>query len=246
MNLTALDFMATWPYFDVTKYPNGSSVVLTREIFTDPMGTCDDSGNIVLPTPGATQRPTVVSAWSGDFFNSVQLTYPEGSGPGGVTQTKRMGPDGGFNRVYNISVENPIIQAITTYGDIVNSIQFLFNDGTTTPVLGGVNGFGSNHNTAGYLYEALSSIHINGMSDFYGCADCVVYGFQYWQPPSATLNAIRSMYVTSPKERSAADFVKAFPKIQMPADLITEELTTARKAHWDAMKARAKASLVHA
>lgn len=236
MTLTVLDFMNTWPYFDVTLYPNGTKYVSTREIYSDPMGTCDDSGNIVIATPVPTQLPTTLSVWSGSLYNAIQLTYPTGSGPGGVTTTKLMGASGGFNRVYNIPASNPIYSAATTYGSVVNTITFKYVDGTYSDVLGSV--AGSNVQTFGYYEQVLSSVHINGVSSFYGSADCVVYGFQDWQSPEAILRAISAMYVKSPKERSVADFAKAFPKHAIPADLITEELKTARIAYWKYVKAR--------
>ncbi len=121
MNQTVLDFMDSWYYYDVSVYPNGTTYVSTREIYSDPMGTCDDSGNIVIATPPPTARPTTLSAWGGNFFNAIQLTYPAGSGPGGVTQTKRMGAGGGFNVVINIPVNNPISFAETTYSVNVNT-----------------------------------------------------------------------------------------------------------------------------
>ncbi|HEX5153408.1 MAG TPA: insecticidal delta-endotoxin Cry8Ea1 family protein [Parafilimonas sp.] len=244
--LSLLDYMNMWAYFDVTKYPNGTNVLLTREIYTDPMGTCDDSGNITIPS-APTQRPTGLTVWGGDRIDAVQLTYPQGAGPGGVTQTPRMGDqDGGSNQsphggVFNIDVENPVIQARATYGSIVNCLQFLFNDGTTTDMFGGSAGWGSNDSgLMGYLWQFVSSVHINGVSDFYGCADCVVFGFQYWQPPEATLSGIRALYVASPIERSADEFAKFFPKVQIPDDFITEDLQAKRKAYWDYMKQKSK------
>lgn len=245
--ISLLDYMNMWAYYDYTKYPNGTNVLLTREIYTDPMGTCDDSGNIAIPF-APTQRPAELTVWGWDRIDAVQLTYPEGAGPGGVTQTPRMGDqDGGSNQpphggVFNIAAENPIIQARATYGSIVNSLEFLFNDGTTTGMLGGGAGMGSNDSgLMGYLYQFVSSVHINGISDYYGCADCVVFGFQYWQPPEAILSGIRALYVASPIERSADDYAKSFPKIQIPGNFITEDLQAKRKAYWDYMGQKNKA-----
>ncbi|GAB3279399.1 insecticidal delta-endotoxin Cry8Ea1 family protein [Larkinella harenae] len=239
MSFKVFYFRDAWPYFDATVYPNGSKDRLTREIYTDPMGTCDNSGNIVMATPTATQFPTNLSVWGGDRVNAVQLTYPANSGPGGVTQTKRMGANGGSNQGnLPISPNNPITLARVTFGDIVNSMQFVFNDGTTTNDFGGK--FGSQGAAWQYANMALSSMHINGVSGFYGSADCIVFGFQYWNSPAEALNAIRAIYIRSPKERSAADFAKALPHRTIPADLITNELRAARRAHWDYIKSIAK------
>lgn len=90
----------------------------------------------------------------------MQLTYPSGQGPGAVTTTARRGDtDGGSNQpphggVFNVQ-NNPFVVANGHAGDILNSFDFTYNDGTTTGVLGG-----SGH--------VLSSIHINGISDYYG------------------------------------------------------------------------------
>ena len=51
MTLSVLDFSGNWQCFDATKYPNPVSIHLTREIYSDPIGTADDSGPINLPSP---------------------------------------------------------------------------------------------------------------------------------------------------------------------------------------------------
>src|SRR5918992_610045 len=51
MTLSVLGFVQLWPYFDPTKYPNPVTVSLDREIYSDPVGTADDSGPINLPSP---------------------------------------------------------------------------------------------------------------------------------------------------------------------------------------------------
>jgi hypothetical protein len=242
MNLTVLDFMNMWQYFDATKYPNGATVVLGREVYSDPMGTCDNSGNIVLATPEPTQPVSQVSVWGWDRLDSVQLTYPAGSGPGGVTTTPRMGDGGGSNQpphgnVFNTSTGNPITSATVTWGSIVNSLQLTFKDGTQSNLLGGNAGLGGNSSTWNFTGEILSSIHINGVSDYYGSADCLVLGFQYDQSQSASLDAIKAIYIASPHEKSVADLQKAFPKVNIPADFITSDLQAERTARWASIKA---------
>ena len=258
MTLTVIDFVETWPYYDVNKYPNGAKdsnenpiKIFTREIYSDPYGTCDDSGPIVLPYPYPTQLPTYLSVWGWDRVDSVQLTYPTGSGPAGVTQTPRMGlvcdnncgsnqpPHGG---TFTISpIDNPILQAKVTVSDVVNALYFKFNDGTITNKLGGNYQEGGDTDWLGYTDAALSSIHVNGVSRWKQSADCVVFGFQWWQSPKATMRAIGAIYITSPKEHSAADFAKAFPSLGIGANLITEEYKAARRAHWAYIDAYAKA-----
>ncbi|HWW60479.1 MAG TPA: insecticidal delta-endotoxin Cry8Ea1 family protein, partial [Thermoanaerobaculia bacterium] len=89
MTLGVSDYGQLWPFFDVTKYPNPVTVYLGREIYSDPVGTCDDSGNIVLPN-GPAKPPNQITVWAWDRIDAVQLTYPSGQGPGGVTETARM------------------------------------------------------------------------------------------------------------------------------------------------------------
>lgn len=250
MSLTVLDFMDTWHYFDVTLYPNGTTQVYNREIYSDPYGTADNSGSIVIRTPVPTQLPTNVTVWGWDRIDAVQLTYPAGSGPGGVTQTPRMGDQpsgsrGGSNQPpaggsFNLTPDNPIVHARVGSGSIVNAMAFGWAQGNTVGWMGGKAGLGGDSGWISYTNRALSSIHINGISNFYGSADLVVFGFQTWEPPEEAMRAIGALYVKTPKEQSAADFAKAFPKLAIPANLITDDLKAARKAYWAYIEARAK------
>ncbi|GAB4044367.1 insecticidal delta-endotoxin Cry8Ea1 family protein [Spirosoma jeollabukense] len=263
MTLTILDFMYSWYYYDVTVYKstpgNPIKVEITREIYSDPYGSCDDSGVIGITTPVPTQRPTSITVWGYDRIDAVQLTYPANSGPGGLTTTPRMGNQNGGNTqpphggIITNTPNNPIIAASVYYAlfkynsyvsnPLVAQLQFLFDDRTTTDVMGGtagsINGV-SNTDWIGYPYEALSSIHINGVNKVLGTADSIVFGFTYWKSPDAQVEALRKVYVTSPTERSVSDFAQAYPSLAVPAGLITDELKAARKAYWDSIKARAK------
>lgn len=250
MTLTVLNFMDTWPYFDATAYPNGSGetmITLSREVYSDPYGSCVNSGDIVIASPAPTQRPTSITVWAWDRLDGVQVTYPNGSGPGGVTQTKRMGDQyGGSSQTHGgvvpLSLDNPIIGASTTYNqDVPFTLQFVYADYTTSPVFGGNAGWGTNGSgTIGYLYHALTSIHVNGVNEYYGSADSIVFGYKYWKSPALTSSAVQAIYVKSPKERTAAEFAKVLPSFIIPANLITEELKVARAAYWASIEARAK------
>jgi len=252
MTLTVLDYRDTWKYYDISKYPNGAQnpdgtkiEILTREVYTDPIGTCDDSGDIVIATPAPTQFPTQLTVWGHDRVNAVQLTYPTGSGPGGRDVTPIMGYIGsdGTNKppyggVFNLSADNPIVTAGGLTGDHLFAFWFTFLDGTKTPRLGG--GYpGGDEFKFLIPNHALSSIHINGVSVFYGSADSAVFGFKYWPWPQESLNAVRRIYITSPKEYLAADLAKAFPKLGITEGLINAELKAARLAYWAYVKARA-------
>ncbi len=211
MTLMVLDFMNLWQYFDVSKYPNGATVVLDREVYSDPQGTCDDTGPIVLPAP-PTQPISQITVWGGDRVDGVQVSYPAGGGPGGVTTTPIMGtkadsdapPHGG---VFQVS-DNPVVVASGASGDILNAMSFTFADGSTSNTLGG-NYPGGGPFSWSFQNEILSSIHINGVSVFYGSADCVVFGFQFAQPQTVSPSMRQMLYITAPvlpaKLVSAAD-----------------------------------------
>jgi hypothetical protein len=248
MTLTALHYMDTWPYYDVTQYPTGTHVVLTRETYTDPQGDCPfDNGKIDLPPSSyPTQPPTSISIVGesgilGKLYG-VQLTYPANSGPNGVTQTPYMGLGSGpIQGILTMSPNNPITYARASYEYPfnVNSLQFKYYDGTITPAYG--NGqFIGDSGMMGYNNQFLSSVYIQGIKKSSNGPDGFVFGFQYWQPPAATLNAVRAIYIRSPKERSLADVAKAFPKVANTANLITDELKAARIAYWAYIEARAK------
>ena len=70
----------------------------------------------------------------------------------------------------------------------------------------------------------------------------VVFGFQYinLEAPKST-NAVKLIYKTSPKERTAADFARAFPELGITQALITDDLKKARQEYWATIKARAAA-----
>ncbi|WP_026632766.1 insecticidal delta-endotoxin Cry8Ea1 family protein [Dyadobacter alkalitolerans] len=260
MTLTVLDFMQTWPYFDVTQYPDGTSPLLTREIYSDPYGSCDWSTNgnpINIET--TTLLPSNITLWASDRVDAVQLTY---TGKGAVSITPRMGVQEGGKvaggspskeYTFNPSPSNPItkVRVLTAQyqnnngilGPFPSGMQFQYNDNSTTNVLGGVknayNNIYDDTQLFGYPGEALSSIYIHGANKVLGGADCAVFGFMYWQSPAATLRAISTLYVKSPTERPAADFHKAFPQFGISAGSITKELEAARKAFWASVKKRA-------
>lgn len=262
MTLTVLDFMNTWFYFDITQYPSGTYALLGREIYSDPYGTCFNStnGNPISFQPSSL-LPSNITVWASDRVDAAQLTYPADGGPGGVAQTPRMGVQvggktagGTSSKQYtiNISPDNPItkVRAWTgmypdgaLQGPFASAFQFQFNDNSTTDVYGSLKNADTSTSTDtgmfGYPGEALSSIYIHGANNLLGGADCVVFGFKYWQSPQATLRAISALYVKSPADRSEADFHKAFPKLGISVGSVSTELKTARQEYWSSVKKRA-------
>lgn len=231
MTLTVLDFQNLWQYFDASVYPTPTSVRLTREIYSDPMGTCDTNGNLVLPSP-PTQPVSQISVWAWDRIDAVQLTYPAGGGPGGVTQTARMGdqsggrngpPHGGLYTVAN----NPVVSATGGSGDIVNFMSFTFADGSSSGTLGG-NYPGGTASSWSFPNEVLSSIYINGISNFYGSAECAVFGFQFSYTPSVSEAVRKVLYVSALAEPVSA------------AQATPAEWKAQRRAYWQGLQAKVK------
>jgi hypothetical protein len=180
MTLGVRDHRWLWGYVSEAAHGLGPfTVYLAREIYSDPKGTCDNSGNIVIPVQ-PTKFPTEIKVWSGSMVDGAQVSYPSGGGPNHVTTTARMGDQkgGSLNGQFDVS-SNPVVEAGGRAGDALNALRFKFQDGTETSWIGGSGGGGFMFSYSGHQ---LSSIWINGVSDFYGCADCVVYGFKYTPP----------------------------------------------------------------
>ncbi|NEU70273.1 hypothetical protein GK091_25575 [Spirosoma agri] len=278
ITLTALDYMNIWPYYDVTKFPKGGKVSLLRELYSDPLGDNTNSGPINLVFPSPTQSPIQLTIWGtpglqnypqASRINAIQLTYPAGSGPGGVTTTPRMGFQGnmdGFGHEVtsnapnggrlDIAPNNPIVSATTSYYEAkqlygggqyyIQSMQFVFRDRSFSPVIGGVT---NNENDPHRKWQTvfltdhfISRIHVNGAGDKQYGADCVVYGLKYLTGgPSVSARALGILYVTSPQELSGADLAQASSAYSLSDALITDNLKAARQAYWVAIEARAAA-----
>ncbi|QBD79664.1 hypothetical protein EPA93_28275 [Ktedonosporobacter rubrisoli] len=128
------------------------------------------------------------------------------------------------------------------YGDIVNSLWFDFGNGYGS-MMGGWAGKGDQH----YEFRApkdnyISRIHINGVSYFYGSADCIVIGYQYDPSDESIQQAIRRLYVHTPGERSFPDMAAQYAtqlKIT-PENLIAlaaeEGWEQERQQHWQTLR----------
>ena len=106
-----------------------------------------------------------------------------------------------------------------------------YQDGTHVANLGGLYPGGGAFSYA-FQGEILSSVRINGVSNFYGSADCVVFGFKYAQPTTANVNALRRLYVGSPVEVPVAALT-AGPQPDGLEDIaLREDWAGQRKAYW--------------
>ncbi|RAJ93241.1 delta endotoxin-like protein [Larkinella arboricola] len=199
MTMLVLDYMDSWTYYDVTAYPNGAPTALfTREIYSDPYG---NRVNVDRNTPAfalpsqATQFPTQVVVWGNKDIGAVQLTYPAGGGPGGVTTTSRMGDNKSGNpNTFYPSANEPILGVSVSYdypGNynltmVINTLQFTLGYSGTTPILSPQLGqkLGQFRVNVGYDNYALSSIYIDGVNESLGqYANCIVFGFKRFSRP---------------------------------------------------------------
>jgi hypothetical protein len=245
MQRTVLDFALTWPYFDAIKYPDPVEVQVTREIYSQAVGTAHDTG-LSLPAnpPSGPITKIIVSGW--DRIDAAQVEYPAGGGPDGVTSTGRMGNRRGgsdtapWGGTFEIAQTGPVVKVKTLSGDILHAFWLTFESGATSQQLGGkYPGGGPSEFT--YPGEILSSIKIMGASQYYGSANCAVFGFKYPNErfPVADAAVARAFFVGDPARRSAS---------QLAADLgiETEECTeVARWAEvngWDVLREVAAAA----
>jgi delta endotoxin, N-terminal domain len=193
MTPAVLDLAACWPYFDPTRYTPpvpAADLYLDREIFTDPVGTADDSGLFILPQQPPAQPISHITVWSEpNLIDAIQVSYPSGGGPDKVTQTARMGsPSTGTSHVVTVPAGNPITGVSVWAGDVVQGLSFTFKDGSASPHFGSTGGSRSDFSFCGEddqgnkTWQSLSSIYVNGTSAYYRCADAAVFGFQHERP----------------------------------------------------------------
>ena len=168
MQLNVLDSADLWPYFDPSLYPGPvGTIKLTREIFSDPEGTADNS-SIVLPNQPMAPI-TAVTYWGGSLVNAFQVSYGGVAGP--VMGAPGTSTKGGFT----VTPENPIVTVQGNAGDVPNWVLFGFQDGTTSGFVGKPGSTSFNWSFPGHV---LSSITVTGVSTFYDTAECVIFGFR--------------------------------------------------------------------
>jgi hypothetical protein len=251
MTLMVLDFVDLWPSFSALANPNGGApIYLSREIYSDPNGSCDNSGPLRLPTNPPSQPIANISVWGWDRIDAVQLTYPFNSGPDSETTTPRLGNQSGgsnqppYGNQFSIGT-NPVTTAYVWAGDVPNAMQFGFQNDTMSNLLGGNYPGQSAYTLAtatSYAYpnEILSSIWINGVSQFYQSADCVVFGFKYGASSNASPEALKALYIGSPVDVTADAFIAKITGGQAGAAATTqiaasEGWDTQREAYWSAI-----------
>lgn len=200
LQLMVLDFQALWPSFK----PDGSIPVprLTREVYSDALGTSDEtplqtSTNSDLASSDVPL--TELTAWAtreyaighpGRTVDGIQPSYGRSVG-------KLMGStdrSSGKN-VFDLGVSYPVVGVFAMSGDLFNSFEFLYQDGSRSgpfpfnPIPGGKSFWG-------FDGHFLSSMTVMGISAFYAkkgvpAANCAVIGFRpldsYTSPPQKPL-----------------------------------------------------------
>jgi hypothetical protein len=192
MTLSVLDFKNMWIYFDPTVYPDPIKVNLSREIYSDPMGTADDSGPVRISL-SVNNEISRIEAWGYDVIDACVVEYI-----GGVGNTGRMGDVktsnwGGTNQapwgfVLDNLGDNPVVEATAYSGTRVNSIILKQKDGSYHNAGGRASSQPGSPLTFSYPDEILSSIKIMGISNYYNTADCVVFGFKFPNSPDSIDN----------------------------------------------------------
>lgn len=214
-----LDFKNMWKYFDTKKYPKPVDIVLDREIYTNPHGTADDSGLVKKPSP-PTKPIKEVIVWGWDRIDAVEVYYPEGGGPHGKTSTGRMGDqDGGSDKKphggkFPLDSKRYITCIEEKTGTIVDALRFHFNDGKKTNWMGGGDSNApdtkGHHHQYSYPHHMVSSIKINGISNYYGSADLIFFGFKFIDNIKPDTDTIKTLYVSSPTELDEKSLSKIF------------------------------------
>ncbi len=247
MTLTVLDFKDMWKYFDPAKYPTPVKVYLSREIYSDALGTADDSGGIKIPSPPE-QPISAVEVWGWDRIDACRVTYPEGGGPGGVTRTERMGNENGGSSnpphggVFDLSGTGPIVKVTARSTDILNAWWFTFKDGSTSNKLGGNYPGGADY-VFTYPGEVLSSIKIMGVSYYYRSADCAVFGFKFEKESTLPEPAVMlMMYAASPSAIEPEELA-ACVGLQDSEEASEKIRTWIKDYHWDDIRERRWASI---
>jgi delta endotoxin, N-terminal domain len=256
MVLNVRDYAWRWDHFDPEKYPPPVKDTLIREFYSDPYGTCDNSGPVAIDFNTQPTKPiNQITVWGWDRIDAIQVVYPDHGGPHGITSTGRMGNRSGgssqppYGGVFNLQETNPIVQVKAWSGDCLNAAEMIFQDGTRTKRLGG-RVWGGQESSIDFSKggERLSRLLINGVSAFYGSADCLVCGFQNIPPSSESkLEAVRRIYVCSAYDVSLHDMITQNAKLlaMTPEELKTaaasEEWEKQREKHWKRLEAEVAA-----
>lgn len=176
-----------WPYLDPIKYkPPFDPPPNARVLYTPVFGTIDNNGTPTVQ--GAGKSPLVhITVWGFDRIDGMQLTYGLGSQPDPRMGNQNGGtlnpPKGGSFQVGPTSdTRGWVTRVYGKAGDVPQAVGLVFTKGDSSSDTG-LMGSGTPSSTpdydASFPGEVLAYIKINGVSNFYGSADAIVYGFRY-------------------------------------------------------------------
>lgn len=167
MTLQILDIAFYWPYFDPAK---GPAPKLTREIYSDPMGSAKASENPINVDGSVKPRLTELAIWAGGRIDAVQQGF------GGGELGPRVGNDkGGTCSDVKIDANNPVAEVVGFAGEVLEGIALVCKDGSRTHFCGQPHGDFFVCFIEGHV---LSQLYISGENRFYGTAEAVVCGFR--------------------------------------------------------------------
>ncbi|MEQ8967205.1 MAG: insecticidal delta-endotoxin Cry8Ea1 family protein [Azospirillaceae bacterium] len=239
MQLTVLDYVSLWPYYNPYAYPDPAAVDvrLYREIYSDALGTSDDSP-FGLPAESPTKPITHITVWGWDRIDAVKVDYADGGGPDGETTTGRMGDSSGGSDApphggsFSIASLGDVNHVKVLSGTILNAMWLDFTGGENTGKLGG-NYPGGNESNWSFEGEILSSIKIMGVSNYYGSADCMVLGFMFkdGKVPPPDGDVARALYVSTPAAGSTLSLTARYGMSEAHAAVTQER---AKDLAWDA------------
>ncbi|MBV8552059.1 MAG: hypothetical protein JOY54_12225 [Acidobacteriaceae bacterium] len=183
MTLMVTDFSSLWPFsvvgHDGTWSPPPPGF-LSRELYSDPHGTCDNSSGISLPAPPT--GPIVgIRVFAGDRINNMEIGYEPGKGPGGATMAHLNGSRNGspfppLGGQMAIEKDNPIVSVYVQSGDVVEYLSLTLANGQSRAFAKGLGGGGSSSSIPGHV---VTSFYISGYNQVpYDSAECIVIGFK--------------------------------------------------------------------
>lgn len=183
MNLDVVDHRYYWGWYDPDVAASQPLSNPTRTIFSNPIGTADDSGIYINPAFFAFSAPTApitgLNVWAWNYLDAVQVAYGSQWGPRqGDQPTADFG--GSNQRPHGWSgnidpVNNPIVRVSGHAGQLPDGTEFWFKDGSSTGLCGRNGGGAYDYQYEGHV---LSSLYIMGTSNYYRSANCLILGFR--------------------------------------------------------------------
>jgi hypothetical protein len=150
---------------------------LTREIYSDPIGSSPDNHLINPPNGSSQKRLTNLSIYGGTLIDGFYQTHGDGTP---VPSNGFNGRHGSTNRPHGGTVEitigNPLVK-IRGYGsgNVPRAIELEFKDGTSKR-------FGDTDSTLNqnYVYprQIISQLYSSGESRAFSCCECIIAGFR--------------------------------------------------------------------